>query len=650
MLTGPARRGRPLLEMNGNSLKRHAFGFVLAFSTLAAAPAWAVDVDDLLSEGNKEAKKPKVPVFVIPFQPVWKMAKAELVAETYKNVASEFRQAGFDLQSYDLRVDAKPFQDPSARLAKVWARDLRRAEQYTQKLRFRMAKKHASKVIRQILQNGEHLREPKLLCRSLALVAEADLRRGNAGRAEKILDKLSAQCDGAAASQGDAQLSTAFEEAMADADGRRRRRVAGELIIRADEPHAQVYVNGRALGEAPVRIKEMPPGDHVVGVTKAGLKSWGKVVKVGSEAAEVRASLSAKLGGARKGEMVQALRDNQLTTGGVGSAAKLLSAMGKGAKVGIFGVVAKEGAAIRVRLIAFDNRGRVHQFKPMNFDTDFLTTGTEMFGFADTLKALNERFDGKSLKADLTMIPDLKRANLPLRDLAWAAGSGRAGPSRRASRDRGPLQRRTAEDRKREAEERARKRDQERKRMFEDRKKRDREARDRRSARRDVQDEDRRSGPIRRDDRRSRRDRDDRRGRSDRDRGDDWDRADNDDRRRRGDRDRDRDWDDDPDRDDRRGSARRSDDRDDDRAAGGDRGDDRRSKRDRDRPREAARTWSGDDGPRRRLRRRRGRVNWGMVGGIGAASVLAIGGGYFAYQQLTGAPAEVNVGVTWNTQ
>ena len=43
-------------------------------------------------------------------------------------------------------------------------------------------------------------------------------------------------------------------------------------------------------------------------------------------------------------------------------------------------------------------------------------------------------------------------------------------------------------------------------------------------------------------------------------------------------------------------------------------------------------------------------MNWGMVGGIGAASVLAIGGGYFAYQQLTGAPAEVNVGVTWNTQ
>ena len=77
------------------------------------------------------------------------------------------------------------------------------------------------------------------------------------------------------------------------------------MIIRSDEPHAQVYVNGRSLGEAPIRLTELPPGDHVVGVTKAGLKSWGQVVKVGSEPVEVWAKLSAKLGGARKGEMVK---------------------------------------------------------------------------------------------------------------------------------------------------------------------------------------------------------------------------------------------------------------------------------------------------------------------------------------------------------
>ena len=638
--------------MNGIRLKRLAFSLVLSALTLTGAHAGADDVDDLLSEGNKEAKKPKIPVFVIPFQPVWKMAKGELVAETYKNVASEFRQAGFDLQSYDLRVDAKAYKDPSGRLSQVWKRELKRAEQYTQKLRFRMAKKHASKVIRQILQNAEHLRSPTALCRSLALVAEADLRRGNAGRAEKILDKLAAQCDPVAASKGDAQLSTAFEEAIADANGRRRRRVAGELVIRSDEPHAQVYVNGRSLGEAPVRIKELPPGDHVVGVIKPGLKSWGQTVKVGSEAVEVWAKLSAKLGGARKGEMVQALRDNLLTKGGLSSASKLLSAMGKGAKVGLFGVIAQEGAAIRVRLIAFNVAGQIHEFKPMNFDTDFLTTGTEMYGFADTLKALTERFEGKSLSADLALIPKLKRATLPLRDVPWVAGGKASRTASRGAGDRGPLRRRTAEDRKREAEERARQREEERQKMFEDRKRRDREDRDRRSARRDSQDEGRRSGPIRRDERRGRRDREER---ASRDRVDDWDR--DDDRERGRDRDRrsrsDRDWDDDNRRDDRRRDARREGDRDRDRAERG-RDDDRRSdrsrRRDDDRPREAARTWSGDDGPRRRLRRRRSRVNWGMVGGISAASVLAIGGGYFAYQQLTGAPSEVNVGITWNTQ
>ena len=357
--------------------------------------------------------------------------------------------------------------------------------------------------------------------------------------------------------------------------------------------------------------------------------------------------------------MVQALRDNKLTVGGLSSAAKLLSAMGKGAHIGLFGVVAKQGAAIRVRLMVFNRSGKVHEFKPLNFDTDFLTTGTEMYGFADKLKELNARFTGKAAKADLTLIPDLERATLPLRDLPWATGGGRSASAARATGDRGPLRRRTAEDRKREADDRARQREEERKRMFEDRKKRDRADQDRRSARRDSQDEGRRSGPVRRgrrdsDGRRGQRDRDRDRD-SDRDRADDWDRADDRDRRDRRDRnERSDDWEDASDRDSDRRADRRDAGRDGPRAARKDRDDDRRSdrgsRRDRERPREAARTWSGDDGPRRRLRRRNSRVNWGMVGGISAATILAVGGGYFAIQQLTGAPAEVNVGVTWNTQ
>ncbi len=183
MIPDSALGGRALVDKDGFGLKR--LGFLLAFivSISLSGRAFADDLDDLLAEGDKSAKKPKIPIFVIPFQPVWKMADVKTVGETFTNVSSEFRQAGFDLKSYDLRVDAKPYDDPAPRLGRIWARDLRRAETYTQKLRFRLAKREASKVVRQILQNAEHLRDPKLLCRGLALVAEAELRRSRARRA-----------------------------------------------------------------------------------------------------------------------------------------------------------------------------------------------------------------------------------------------------------------------------------------------------------------------------------------------------------------------------------------------------------------------------------------------------------------------------------
>jgi hypothetical protein len=57
----------------------------------------------------------------------------------------------------------------------------------------------------------------------------------------------------------------------------------GTLTVDADHPGATVFVNHRNVGQAPVRVKNLRAGAHLVWVESAGCRRWTRVVTVPAE-------------------------------------------------------------------------------------------------------------------------------------------------------------------------------------------------------------------------------------------------------------------------------------------------------------------------------------------------------------------------------
>ena len=174
--------------MNGAFVIRKCLIFALV-AGLIPSVASAED-DDFLSDAvveSEEEKKPKKPLFLIPLQPVWKTIEPAKIDDAVKNIASELGDsAGFAVEQYNPRLGSAPFDDPEPRLKKRWEKEIRVAENNTRKRRFSQAIKSAGRVVRQVMQNPEYLRDARPYCRSMILVAEGELRRGRRNKTMSI--------------------------------------------------------------------------------------------------------------------------------------------------------------------------------------------------------------------------------------------------------------------------------------------------------------------------------------------------------------------------------------------------------------------------------------------------------------------------------
>lgn len=54
----------------------------------------------------------------------------------------------------------------------------------------------------------------------------------------------------------------------------------GTLSVNADRPGAAVYVNRRLVGTAPVRVRNLRAGAHLVWIERAGYRRWTRVITV----------------------------------------------------------------------------------------------------------------------------------------------------------------------------------------------------------------------------------------------------------------------------------------------------------------------------------------------------------------------------------
>ena len=171
---------------------------------------------------------------------------------------------------------------------------------------------------------------------------------------------------------------------LAQEVGQRRaemaRRAEVPLSVDSVPPGARIEVDGRLLGRAPLCVRGLSPGRHLV---RAILPTPGpplaRMVEVRSEA---RVEFRLMVGGSL-GALLDLLAENRLDERAL--AAALEVAAGQGASQVIGGVLSTEGAADgapkQVRLDAFviDARSRsLHRIAPRAFDVDLLSAGIEL--------------------------------------------------------------------------------------------------------------------------------------------------------------------------------------------------------------------------------------------------------------------------------
>jgi hypothetical protein len=57
----------------------------------------------------------------------------------------------------------------------------------------------------------------------------------------------------------------------------------GTLSVSADQPVAEVFINREKVGTAPVRVRNLRAGSHLVWVESEGHRRWTRVVTVPAE-------------------------------------------------------------------------------------------------------------------------------------------------------------------------------------------------------------------------------------------------------------------------------------------------------------------------------------------------------------------------------
>jgi hypothetical protein len=57
----------------------------------------------------------------------------------------------------------------------------------------------------------------------------------------------------------------------------------GTLSVNADQPAAEVFVNRESVGTAPVRVRNLRAGSHLVWIESEGHRRWTRVITVPAE-------------------------------------------------------------------------------------------------------------------------------------------------------------------------------------------------------------------------------------------------------------------------------------------------------------------------------------------------------------------------------
>ncbi len=205
-------------------------------------------------------------------------------------------------------------------------------------------------------------------------------------------------------------------------------------------------VDGVTLGNAPLLVREVPPGQHYWRAQLPNGELVGGVIDVAAgKAAPLRAASQNKDPDSR---LLSSLAQNKIDADALAAAKEAGKAAG--ADLVLFGAISQQGKGLALDLFAYSVASNdVRRLPRASFDTELLQAGMEFFNVASEMSKGSNA--GEAVKAPASVATglvawakqvDVRYGQAPGRDLAAEALENDSGSSTGKDEPRKPLERR----------------------------------------------------------------------------------------------------------------------------------------------------------------------------------------------------------------
>lgn len=168
----------------------------------------------------------------------------------------------------------------------------------------------------------------------------------------------------------------------------------GKLLVKSSIPGAKISMDGREMDVAPVLLKKVVPGKHLIIAELEGVPTSGAVVEVSSKGKdEYTVSFGGTMGGDAVGRVAEAVAQNELPKKAVQSAVK--AGRDASAKFVVLGGLARQENHFRVHTFVVDvDKSSVKPLDPVNFDIELLTAESDVLRVVRSVEDAIANFSG----------------------------------------------------------------------------------------------------------------------------------------------------------------------------------------------------------------------------------------------------------------
>ncbi|MCK6545461.1 hypothetical protein L6R52_06295 [Myxococcota bacterium] len=344
----------------------------------AQKPADDLFDDETPAGATEENKGPAVvtqktgpQVLLLPFQPIFRSVPQDKIQRANELIAKELDQKDnvIVLRGGLAKGGAAAITLDGAKAAQAAAEKAEREHDIT------VAVTHRKKVIEELEKNAAAV-EPDDFVRAHHLLARTQMW---AGFDKEVMDTLEVAARMRPAFQLEpSEFSRLYRSWFQKAAAKVVADKPTELLVRSALPGALIFLDGRPMDTAPVMLRKVVPGKHLLGARIDGVEPFAAVVDVKpGKSNEYTVAFANTLGGPSVGVVADSIAENGLPAKAVQAA--MVAGKEAGAAFVVAGGLAKDDDKFNVHGFVVDvSKGRVAPLDVVNFDLEMLTSESDV--------------------------------------------------------------------------------------------------------------------------------------------------------------------------------------------------------------------------------------------------------------------------------